>query len=444
MSNVLLISYDNGSFIPFFPINLFYLKGALEKKKHVVTIYHDDIDHLDKSSLAHWLSFREFDIIGLGFCAGYWQYKKAKEYAEVIGFMRKHKKFLFVLGGHGPAGAPEFFMNKLGADSVVIGDGEDSICQIAEKGQRGIVKGDPVETDEAPLDCYESFPMIEYRLIRWPTSNNTDFCFPILSSRGCKWNCSFCYRMREGFHERSVEAIIEEIKFLNRNYNINHFQFADELLMSSERRVEKVCEAILGLPFRIKWDCNGRLNYATSTLLSLMKSCGCCYINYGIESLNQKILNSMGKGLTVSQIYQGVEATLTLGISPGLNFIWGFPGDTKENLFECVEFLKKYDPCDELRTIRPVTPYPGCRLWNKAVELSLVKDAEEFYETKHKNSDLFSINFMDMPTEDAHRLLRFANFELIRNYFMKRMERSVSSCEKLYRGDTLFRGFRAV
>ena len=250
--------------------------------------------------------------------------------------------------------------------------------------------------------------------------------------------------MRDGFHERSIEAIIEEIKYLNKNYNINHFQFADELLMSSERRIEKICESLLKLPFKIKWDCNGRLNFAKTSQLEIMKKSGVQYINYGIESLNQSILNQMGKGLQTSQIYQGVEATLTSGISPGLNFIWGFPGDTKENLFECVEFLKKYDPCDELRTIRPVTPYPGCRLWDKALKDGLVKDAEDFYENLHKNSDLFSINFMDMPTEDAHRLLRFANFELIRNYFMKRMERSVSSCEKLYRGDTSFRGFRAV
>jgi len=251
--------------------------------------------------------------------------------------------------------------------------------------------------------------------------------------------------MREGYHERSIEAIIEEIRWLHYHIGINHFQFADELLMSSERRTEKICEAILVLPFRIHWDCSGRLNYATNSLMSLMKKAGCSYVNYGIESLNQSILNGMGKGLTTSQIYEGVEATLTQGLSPGLNLLWGFPENNVQDLKEEVAFLKKFDPCHELRTIRPVTPYPGCRLFKKAVEDGLLKDASDFYENKHKNSDLISVNFMDMPIEQAHTFLYEANKELISNHFEKRRIGWMSQARRLYLdGGIGFRGFREV
>jgi radical SAM superfamily enzyme YgiQ (UPF0313 family) len=214
--------------------------------------------------------------------------------------------------------------------------------------------------------------------------------------------------------------------------------------MSSERRTEKICEAILALDFKIKWDCSGRLNFATSPLLMLMKKSGAQYINYGIESLNQKILNQMGKGLTLDQIVNGVEATLTQGLSPGLNLLWGFPMNNGQDLREEVEFLKKYDPCHELRTIRPVTPYPGCPLFVKAVGAGLVRDAEDFYENKHKNSDLISVNFMDMPIEMAHQKLLSANLQLIQNYYEKRQNGVRKSANKLYNGDTSFRGFREV
>ena len=445
MSKVLLISYDNGSHLPFFPINIFYLLGALQKKGHQVGVWFQDIHHGDEKALTQILDGNKFDIVGLGFCAGYWQYEKVKKISAAVNVSKNRKTCNYVLGGHGPAGDPKFFMEKMGADSVVVGDGERAICQIAERGQRGAILGDPAILDEAPLDCYKYFPMDLYRLIRWPTSQRTDFCFPILSSRGCKWNCSFCYRMRDGFFERSTEAIIEEIKYLHDNFHINHFQFADELLMSSVKRTEEICEAILHLPFSMKWDCNGRLNFAEKRILDLMKKSGCSYVNYGIESLNQEILNEMKKGLKVDQIYQGVEATLTSGISPGLNFIWGFPGDTEENLFKCVEFICKYDPCDELRTIRPVTPYPACPLWLKALEGGLVKDTREFYENLHKNSDLLSINFMDIPIEEAHRMLWSANRDLIRNYLNEKHIKMLDGATKLYLvGDTSFRGFRAV
>jgi radical SAM superfamily enzyme YgiQ (UPF0313 family) len=446
MAKVLLISYDNESHIPFFPQHLFYLAGALKKAGHTVGFWFQDIHHGKEEALTQILDEIDFDMVGLGFCAGYWQYEKAKKISEAVNSSRRRKDFTYILGGHGPAGAPEFFLSKFMADRIVIGDGEKAICKIDLQEHTGpIIRGEPFEEDQAPIEIYQDMPMDIYRLIRWPTSQRSDFCMPVLSSRGCKWHCSFCYRMREGFWERSIDAIMDEIRFLHRKFQINHFQFSDELLMSSEKRTEEICTAILRLPFKIKWDCNGRLNFATLTLLRLMRISGAQYINYGIESLDQKILNQMKKGLTVEKIQEGVMNTLEAGLSPGLNLLWGFPGDTIENLEREKDFLVKYDPCDELRTIRPVTPYPGCSLYNKAIEMGLVKDAEDFYENKHKNSDLFTVNFMDMPTKEAHYHLKEANWKLVTNYYMKKATKISKQMVDLYVNEKpSFRGFREV
>lgn len=445
MANILLISYDNGSHLPFFPMNLFYLYGHLIKPNiHNVGLWHQDLHHGPDDGLLQILNTNPWDIVGIGAVAGYYQYKKLKSLSAVINASTRRDKFQYVLGGHGPAAEPEYFIKAMGSNSVVVGDGENGMDQILSGGN-GIIYGKPWEEDSAPLDLYNKMPMDIYKLIRWPTSERTDFCFPILSSRGCKFNCSFCYRMREGYHLRAVEAIIEEIRYLHKHFLINHFQFADELLMASEARTAEICAALLALPFKIKWDCNGRLNYAKTDLLNLMKRSGCEYINYGIESLDQGLLNEMHKALTVERIHQGVEDTLKAGISPGLNFIWGFPGDTIANLWKAVNFIKKYDPCHELRTIRPVTPYPGTQLYKNAIKNGLLGGPEDFYEAKHVNSDLFTVNFTDIPTKDAHKALNNANIGLIENYLQKRGERQAKAAHKLYlNGDASFRGFREV
>ena len=456
MAKILLISYDNGSHTPFFPQNIFHLYSALRKEKiHDIGIWFQDISHGRARALTKILDQNNFDIVGLGFVAGYWQYKKAKEISEAVNASKNRNKINYVLGGHGPAGEPDYFRMVMAADTVVIGDGESAIVDIAQGNKTGVIPGEPSES-EPELSDYEHFPMGIYRLIRWPTSTAADFCFPILSSRGCKWNCSFCYRMRDGFHQRPVKAIVEEIKYLYRNHQINHFQFSDELLMASKKRTEELCRAILKLPFRMKWDCNGRLNFAQSDILNLMKKSGCEYINYGIESLNQQLLNQMGKGLTVEQIDQGVSNTIKAKISPGLNFIWGFPGDTIENLKAAVDFLIKYDPCHELRTIRPVTPYPGTRLYKQAIEKGLLEGPADFYERKHVNSDLFTVNFMDISTDKAHKALAHANFKLIENYYEKKEMNLKIQATLLYNSNskesreyykfnpTSFRGFRAI
>ena len=176
-----------------------------------------------------------------------------------------------------------------------------------------------------------------------------------------------------------------------------------------------------------------------------MKKTGCEYVNYGIESLDSKLLQDMRKNLTLDQIHKGVQAALNAGISPGLNFIWGFPGDTVDNLWKAVEFLKKYDPCDELRTIRPVTPYPGCELYKLAIEKGLLEGPEDFYENKHKNSDLVTVNLTDIPTDEMHRQLWFANQALYKNFLEKRKRETWEITKSLYvDGDTSFRGFRMV
>ena len=445
MAKILLIVYDNGSHIPFFPQGVFALYSALKAQGgHTIATWHQDLHHGDASNLTEILDNNDFDIVGLGFVAGYWQYQKAKEISDAINASKRRDKINYVLGGHGPAAEPAYFMALTDADTVVVGDGEAAICDIAGSDARGTIQGAPCDDNGVNCADYADFPIHTYRLIRWPTSKPTDFCFPILSSRGCKWACSFCYRMRKGFHMRPVESIMEEITYLHQVHDINHIQFSDELLMASEARTEEICRSILNLPFRIKWDCNGRLNFAKKELLTLMMKAGCKYVNYGIESLNQDLLNQMKKGLTVAQIESGVRATLTAGIAPGLNLIWGFPGDTVANLSTAVEFLKKWDPCHELRTVRPVTPYPGTPLYQDALKTGLLDGPEDFYERKHVNSDLLTVNFMDISTKEAHRALYEANYNLIDNYYMKTKESVTHNAYRLYEGDTSFRGFRDV
>ncbi|MCG2775788.1 MAG: radical SAM protein [Desulfobacterales bacterium] len=218
------------------------------------------------------------------------------------------------------------------------------------------------DIDSIPFPAYELFPMQHYRLLRMPHCGNGDFAMPMLSGRGCTFKCNFCYRMDKGFRPRSNESIIEEIKLLKKDYGISFIAFGDELLMSSRSRVINLCDDFMKHKLNIRWDCNGRLNYASKDVLRLMSKAGCVFINYGIEAMDDQVLRNMNKALTTKQIIKGIEATLDAGISPGFNIIFGNIGDNRETLRKGVEFLLKYDDGAQMRTIRPVTPYPGASL----------------------------------------------------------------------------------
>jgi radical SAM superfamily enzyme YgiQ (UPF0313 family) len=213
--------------------------------------------------------------------------------------------------------------------------------------------------------------------------------------------------------------------------------------MSSEKRVVSLCEDFLKAKLNIKWDCNGRLNYAKPDILRLMKESGCVFINYGIEAMDDRILRNMNKALTTGQIIKGIEASLAAGISPGFNIIFGNIGENRETLNKGIDFLLKYDDGAQMRTIRPVTPYPGSPLYDLAIQKGLLKDCEDFYERKHINSDLLAVNFTELTDDEFHQALCDANIRLLKNYHEKKLASTIAMTNKLYlEKDASFRGFR--
>jgi hypothetical protein len=142
-------------------------------------------------------------------------------------------------------------------------------------------------------------------------------------------------------------------------------------------------------------------------------------------------------------ITAGIENTLAMGISPGLNIIYGNINEPLQAINDAVEFLLKYDDHSQLRTLRPVTPYPGSELFDIAVSKGLLRDTEDFYENKHLNSDLLAVNFTQHGDEDIYQALYLANMKLIEAYIENIKVKIQKICEDLYfKKDKQFRGFR--
>jgi anaerobic magnesium-protoporphyrin IX monomethyl ester cyclase len=437
---VLLVVYDNGSFIHWFPLGTAYVAAALEKAGHEVVVYSKDQHHWPPEHLTAYLDANRFDVVGVGVIAGYWQYRELLRISDAIN-ASKQRPF-YILGGHGPSPEPEYFMKKTGADAVVIGEGETAIVDLLNSPRPGIHRAELIkDVDSIPHPAWRLFPMDYYALLREPNIRNEERCFPMVTARGCPFKCNFCYRMDEGIRMRSVEGVVEEIKILKRDYGISYFAFMDELLMAGPKRTAELCEAFI--PLNIRWSCMGRLNYATKEMVTLMKRAGCAFIGYGIECMDDQVLKNMNKNLTVDQITKGIEATLAAGVSPGFNIIFGNIGEDGRTLQAGVDFLLKYDDHSQLRTIRPVTPYPGSPLYYKAIEDGLLKDAEDFYENKHLNSDLPAVNFTNISDQEYLHFLYEANATLLENYHKHQLDDQKCQFQKLYFGrDKSFRGFR--
>ena len=461
---VLFVVYDNGSYDHVFPMGVGALSAVVKRDGHDFEIWNQDMHHWPDDHLRTYLDENKFDVIIFSLIAGYYQYQKMKSLAKAIN-NSKNRPF-FLMGGYGPTPEPEFFIKKSGCDAIGMGEGEVTIPKLLEAleynksletvpglawMENGKLKKTPRaplihDLDSLPMIPYEKFPMNYYRMLRMPKVDATDFCFPLMSARGCSFKCTFCYRMDPGYRMRTPVKLLDEIEFLYKEYGINYIAFQDDLLMSSVEHTEAVCLEFLKRDLPIRWNCNGRLNYCSEELLQLMKDAGCHFINYGIESMDQNVLNKMKKGLRPEMIVRGIEDTLKVGISPGLNFIFGNIGDNEKTIEKAVDFLIKYDDFAQKRTIRPVTPYPGSPLYYEAIKRGLLdkeNPAEDFYERKHLNSDLICCNFTELSDEKFYDCLRWANSTLMKNYYERQKTSTLAQIDHLYKEkDATFRGFR--
>lgn len=461
---ILMVAYDNDSYMTWFPQGLAYLAAAARNAGHEVSVYQQDVYHWPDYKLTEYLDENCFDVVEVSVIGGYYQYRKLLSLSNAINASTNRGDFKYTIGGHGPASDPKYFLSKTKADVVGIGEGEITFVEMLEafSGKRelssvkGIAfldrNGNYTQTERRELikdidsiawPAYDLFDIDYYSLLRMPNVKPTDRTMAVLSGRGCIFACNFCYRMDKGFRPRSAQGIIDEVLFLKERYGITYVDFSDELLMSSIRRTMELCQAFIDSGLDIRWSCNGRLNFATKEVLMKMKEAGCVFINYGIESLDEPTLEVMHKHLNKKIITEGVERTLEVGISPGLNIIFGNINEPLSALEEDVEFLLKYDDHAQMRTIRPVTPYPGTELFDYAIKTGLIKDTEDFYENKHVNSDLMAVNFTEYTDEEVYAALNKANKRLIERYYDVQKTASDNICDDLYLNrNASFRGFR--
>ncbi len=122
---ILLVVYDNGYYIHYFPQGLSYIAAVLMREGYDVDIYNQDVHHYPESHLRKYLDKNKFDVVGLSFIAGYYQYRKALKISEAINNSRNRP--FYIIGGHGPTPEPEFFLRKTGADAIVMGEGEITV-----------------------------------------------------------------------------------------------------------------------------------------------------------------------------------------------------------------------------------------------------------------------------------------------------------------------------
>ena len=235
-----------------------------------------------------------------------------------------------------------------------------------------------------PVPRHELFVNKRYR---FPFVRHKPFA-TVLTDFGCPYKCLFCIIGVLGYKYRTVENVIEELKYIKK-LGVREIFFADQTWGAVRNRAVEICDSMLRESLAFGWLCFTRVDCVDRELLELMKRAGCHTIIFGVESASEEILKKYHKGYTREQISKTFSLCRDIGIETVGTFIMGLPEETEETFWDTVNFAKQIK-CDYY-SFNVAVPRPGTELRKVVLETGLMDSAQQTMDQGGK--------FITMPTK---------------------------------------------
>ena len=164
---------------------------------------------------------------------------------------------------------------------------------------------------------------------------------PLNSSRGCFYRCRFCtyHWLFPEVHYKTIPVLKEELRKIGKLGFVKHVRFTDDNFTANKARVKEVLKMMIREKFGFTWSSFARASALTPDLVELMKESGCEFVDLGLESGSQTILDKMDKRLKREQSLDAIKMLNDQGIVSRGSFIIGYPGETEKTFEETIHFI---------------------------------------------------------------------------------------------------------
>ena len=439
--NVLFINPpDPGTFEPVLGLGIPYLAACTLKLDFVSSVKIIDAHVLRYSIEETVIEAGKYhpDIIGLTVLTSSFNVslRLAKKLKQI------NSDSIIIFGGAHATALPETVLENECVDFVVRNEGEITFCELIKRihfgesysGLDGISyrkNGEIIHEEKRhrildldrlpfpardllpPLNKYHTYSMFPPQVL---------VSTPIIAARGCPFNCYFCSNKSVWGSLRSVERspgnIVDEMEHIIDKYRINAFYVSTETITLSDETVVGLCNEIEKRKLKIHWITSSTVRGITLDMLKVMKSAGCCSINYGIETGSERLRERFPKfkGLTNKDIKGVFDLTKKMDIKPTASLLVGLPGESEETINESIRLVRDIKPWEFSFNI--VVPFPGNDLWYEYVVPS---------KTNINWDDAVPVNHDDQSTPKIFfNCSGLSDDELIRLYRKARKETEFS------------------
>src|SRR5277367_3797083 len=264
-----------------------------------------------------------------------------------------------------------------GFDSVLIGEVETTLVELAEARPRASIRGLAyrdglavqrnaprelrTDLDKLPFPAWDLVDMDQYRQA-WQRAHGY-FSLNMVSSRGCPYRCNWCAKPIYGnrYHARSPVSVASELRYLKARFRPDHIWFADDIFALSPKWTLAFADAVERLGARVPFKMQSRCDLMTRDTVDALRRAGCAEVWTGAESGSQKILDAMDKGTRVEDIHRAAENLRAHGIRACFFLQFGYPGETWPEIEETIRMVRETRPDDIGVSVS--YPLPGTRFY---------------------------------------------------------------------------------
>jgi len=294
-----------------------------------------------------------FGIRNLDNCAFFDARSYAEEVGELAALVRRYSDVPLILGGSGFSVAPRGWLERVGADYGVVGEGERAFPALLDRiaagqpagGVAGVVGGGgewavPKLDDLAP-PAHELCGYAKY-LARGGFVG-------IQTKRGCPFGCAYCvYPGLEGrrYRLRSPERVADEIEEVLERSGARHYFFIDSVFNDPRDHALAVCAELKRRRTPARWMAFVNPRGLDDELARAMAAAGCVGLELGLDAATAKMLVALHKPFDQQDIYTSMAALAGAGLPFAVHLLLGGPGETWEDVEEAQRFLASCAPAN--------------------------------------------------------------------------------------------------